>query len=55
MVPLKQGGLGTTDPKVHGYLPFGVVRCAFSGKNLHSRMPLDPTPVRLKLLQACDQ
>jgi hypothetical protein len=25
-----------------------VVRCAFSGRNLHSRMPLDPTYVRLK-------
>ena len=23
-VPLKTGGLGTTDPKVHGYLPFGI-------------------------------
>jgi hypothetical protein len=27
------------------------VRCAFSHRNLHSRMPLDPTPVRLK--RAC--
>jgi hypothetical protein len=33
----------------------GCVRCAFSGRNLHSRMPLDPTHVRLKLLHACDQ
>jgi hypothetical protein len=24
------------------------VRCAFFGRNLHSRMPLDPTHVRLK-------
>jgi hypothetical protein len=24
------------------------VRCAFSDRNLHSRMPLDPTHVRLK-------
>jgi hypothetical protein len=31
------------------------VRCAFSDRNLHSRMPLDPTHVRLKLLHACDQ
>jgi hypothetical protein len=31
------------------------VRCAFSNKILHSRMPLDPTHVRLKLLHACDQ
>jgi hypothetical protein len=23
-------------------------RCAFFGRNLHSRMPLDPTHVRLK-------
>jgi hypothetical protein len=27
----------------------------FFGRILHSRMPLDPTPARLKLLQACDQ
>jgi hypothetical protein len=33
----------------------GKVRCAFFGRNLHSRMPLDPTHVRLKLLHACDQ
>jgi hypothetical protein len=25
-----------------------MVRCAFFGRNLHSRMPLDPTPARLK-------
>jgi hypothetical protein len=31
------------------------VRCAFSDRNLHSRMPLDPTHARLKLLHACDQ
>jgi hypothetical protein len=31
------------------------VRCAFFDRNLHSRMPLVPTPARLKLLQACDQ
>jgi hypothetical protein len=37
--------------------PLGVeaVRCVFFGRNLHSRMPLVPTPARLKLLQACDQ
>jgi hypothetical protein len=29
-----------------GYL--GTARCAFFGRNLHSRMPLDPTHVRLK-------
>jgi hypothetical protein len=29
--------------------------CPFCGRNLHSRMPLDPTHVPLKLLQACDQ
>jgi hypothetical protein len=28
--------------------PSTWVRCAFSGSNLHSRMPLDPTHVRLK-------
>jgi hypothetical protein len=31
------------------------VRCAFSDRNLHSRMPLDPTHVRLKLEHACEQ
>jgi hypothetical protein len=30
-------------------------RCAFFDRNLHSRMPLDPTHVRLKLLHASDQ
>jgi hypothetical protein len=30
----------------------GGVRCAFFGRNLHSRMPLDPTPARLKLKRA---
>jgi hypothetical protein len=29
--------------------------CAFSDIILHSRMPLDPTHVRLKLLHACNQ
>jgi hypothetical protein len=33
----------------------GRVRCAFLGRNLHSRMPLIPSPTRLKLLHACDQ
>jgi hypothetical protein len=32
-----------------------VVRCSILSRMLHSRMPLDPTPLlRLKLLQACD-
>jgi hypothetical protein len=32
------------------------VRCAFSDRILHSRMPLDPTPLlRLKLCHGCDQ
>ena len=35
--------------------PLAGVRCAFSDRNLHSRMSLDPTHVRLKLLHACDQ
>jgi hypothetical protein len=39
-----------------GTFPYAKgVRCAFSDGNLHSRMPLVPTPARLKLLQACDQ
>jgi hypothetical protein len=29
------------------------VRCAFFGRNLHSRMPLDPTHVRLKRTCVC--
>jgi hypothetical protein len=33
-----------------------VVRCAVFDRNLHSRMPLVPTPLlRLKLLYACNQ
>jgi hypothetical protein len=31
------------------------VRCSFFDRNLHSRMPLGPTPARLKRLHACDQ
>jgi hypothetical protein len=31
------------------------VRCAFFDRNLHSRIPMVPTPARLKLLHACDQ
>jgi hypothetical protein len=30
-------------------------RCAFSDKQLHSRMPLDPTHVRFNSEHACDQ
>jgi hypothetical protein len=30
-------------------------RCALSDRNLHPRMPLDPTHVCLKLLHACNQ
>jgi DNA replicative helicase MCM subunit Mcm2 (Cdc46/Mcm family) len=32
-----------------------TARCADSGRILHSRMPLDPTHVRLKRCHACDQ
>jgi hypothetical protein len=50
----KDNNWGTT-----GLVPIeeisGCARCAFSDRNLHSRMPLDPTHVRLKLLHACDQ
>jgi ABC-type multidrug transport system fused ATPase/permease subunit len=28
-------------------------RCAFFGRNLHSRIPLDPTPARLKRADVC--
>jgi hypothetical protein len=31
------------------------VWCVFFDRNLHSRMQLDPTHVRLKLLHVCDQ
>jgi hypothetical protein len=31
------------------------VRCAFSDRIVHLRMPLDPTHVRLKRCHACDQ
>jgi hypothetical protein len=31
-----------------------LVRCSFSDRSLHSRMPLDRTHVRLKLEHACD-
>jgi hypothetical protein len=31
------------------------VRCSFSDRNLHSRMPLVPTPARLKRVHACGQ
>jgi hypothetical protein len=33
----------------------GCVRCSFFVRILHTRMPLDPTHVRLKLIHACDQ
>jgi hypothetical protein len=33
----------------------GLVRCAFSDRMLHLRMPLDPTHVHMKLLHTCDQ
>jgi hypothetical protein len=44
-------GIKTSATLISGVL----ARCAFSDRNLHSRMPLDPTHVRLKLLHACDQ
>jgi aspartate/methionine/tyrosine aminotransferase len=37
------------------FFEMGRVRCAFLGRNLHSRRPLVPTPARLRLLHACDQ
>ena len=37
------------------YIKFPSARCAFSDRNLHPRMPLDPAHVRLKLLHACGQ
>jgi hypothetical protein len=32
-----------------------AARCAFFDRTLHSRMPLVPTPARLKRCHACDQ
>jgi C-terminal processing protease CtpA/Prc len=40
--------------EIHG-VNVEEVRCAFSDRDLHSRVSLDPTHVRLKLLHACDQ
>jgi hypothetical protein len=40
---------------VHPLPQLKLARCAFSDRILHSRMPLDPTHVRLKLLHACDR
>ena len=31
------------------------VRCAFVGRNMHPRMPVVPTPARMKLLHAYGQ
>jgi hypothetical protein len=48
----------TLDSAVLGLGPSGCGCCAvsaFSDRILHSRMPLDPTHVRLKLLHSCDQ
>jgi hypothetical protein len=39
----------------HHKIAFTTAWCAFSDRILHSRMPLDPTHVRLKLLHACAQ
>jgi hypothetical protein len=56
----KYGGLGKGVMNSQKLVPVGYsvgaqmvswliqVRCAFFGRNLHSRMPLDPTHVRLK-------
>jgi hypothetical protein len=44
-----------TAPSTHCQMRWSSVRCAFFGGNVHSRMPLDPTHVHLKLLYACDQ
>jgi hypothetical protein len=43
--------LNTVDNKGSTYKGFDYVRCAFSDRDLHSRMPLVPTPARLK--RAC--
>jgi hypothetical protein len=37
------------------YTAYFYVRFFFSDRNSQLRMPLVPTPARLKLLQACDQ
>jgi hypothetical protein len=46
------------DSRKDSYVSLGAiyVRCAFFGRNLHSRMPLSFTPLlRLKRCHACDQ
>ena len=42
------------DKSAEQTIALNSVRCTVFG-NLHSRMPLVPTPALLKLLQACDQ
>jgi hypothetical protein len=53
------GNLGTAMYRMHSFytapyvtfwfhLTLNMVRCAFTDRNLHSRMPLDPTHVRFK-------
>jgi hypothetical protein len=43
-----------TFPTQHRQHSFGV-RCTFSDRNAHSRMPLVLMPARLKRCHACDQ
>jgi hypothetical protein len=45
----------SSDESDIGDSPWLMVRCAFFDGGLHSRMPLVPTPARLKLLYACVQ
>jgi hypothetical protein len=53
----KSQGTRSVIPMIQGPGSYAewVVRCAFTDRKLHSRMPLDPTHVRLKVLHACDQ
>jgi hypothetical protein len=52
MVQSVGGGFVVDDEKLRFY--FGGTVRVFD-RNLHSRMPLDPTHVRLKHWHACDQ
>jgi hypothetical protein len=54
-VPWPFGPLPVAFTKLVRQAYAACVRCAFSDTGLHSRMPLDPTHVRLKLMHACDQ
>jgi uncharacterized repeat protein (TIGR01451 family) len=48
LLPAGLGFVNASLFSIGSQITVGSVRCAFSDRNLHSRMPLDPTHVRLK-------